>query len=234
MKRFKLLILAISLIGFGHTFGQQLQVSPSDTFTYSGTLAGINDNHEQNGYIVNNTVDTTRIYWQVVSATMDSIWQLSFCDPNNCYYYSVGQGLGNYGLNHFNAVPGYSNLLRFGVSPNCVADSGKLVIRTWLATDSSGSAKTLYYTANYTGVCVSGVQNVTTTPVISVYPNPVQNGRLVVKLEKTAVIQIFNSSGVVVLQKQLKAAEEVVPVDQLPKGVYQVTNGTTTKRFVIQ
>lgn len=69
---------------------------------------------------------------------------------------------------------------------------------------------------------------------LSVYPNPVQNGRLVVKLEKTAVIQIFNSSGVVVLQKQLKAAEEVVPVDQLPKGVYQVTNGTTTKTFVIQ
>lgn len=69
---------------------------------------------------------------------------------------------------------------------------------------------------------------------LSVYPNPVQNGRLVVQLEKAATIQIVNSSGVVVLCKQLQATEEIVPVNNLPKGVYHITDGSVTKSFVIQ
>lgn len=69
---------------------------------------------------------------------------------------------------------------------------------------------------------------------LSVYPNPVQNGRLVVKLENAGAILVINSSGVVVLRKQVKATEEKIAVDNLPKGVYQITNGSVTKSFVIR
>jgi hypothetical protein len=72
------------------------------------------------------------------------------------------------------------------------------------------------------------------TQTLSVYPNPVQNGRLVVKLENPTSIQIVNSDGVVVLRKLLNATEEVLQVNNLPKGVYQLTTGSATKTFLIQ
>lgn len=72
------------------------------------------------------------------------------------------------------------------------------------------------------------------TQTLSVYPNPVQNGRLVVKLENPTSIQNVNSDGVVVLRKLLNATEEVLQVNNLPKGVYQLTTGSATKTFLIQ
>jgi len=226
MKRLYTLFFFIALAGYSRVFGQELQITPGDTFTYSGTLATITDSHEQNGYFVNNTADTTLIYWRALSATMDSAWQLSFCDPENCYYYSVGQALGNYGLNHFTAAPHVSYLLRFGVSPSCSADSGKMVVQTWLASDSAGSVQTLYYFANYTGSCATAVQNVPTAS-FRVYPTPVSSYLTVDGLGslKNVKLSIFDILGNQVVQKYIAqpADQADLNTEMLHTGIYFLT-----------
>ena len=235
MKHLHTLLVAIALLGFGSAFSQKLEITPGDTFTYSGTLVNANDSHEQTGYFINNTADTTRIYWKCISATMDSLWQMSFCDPQNCYYYNVGQGLGNYGLNHFNVLPHGSYLLRFGVSPTCSADSGKLLIQTWLGSDSAGSVQFLHYSASYTGSCVSAVQSVT-APQFVVYPNPVNSVLTIDGLNgfKNVKLTVYDILGNVAVEKYVEqpAGATSFNTGSLQAGVYFVTIDSEGSRLL--
>ena len=225
MKRLHILLL-IALLGFGRAFGQDLQITPGDTFTYNGTLATSGDSHEQNGYFINNTADTTNIYWRALPVNEDSIWQMSFCDPENCYYYSVGMGLGNYGLNHFLAVPHSSYLLRFGVTPNCSADSGKMLITAWLGNDSANSFRTIYYNANYTGSCATAIQSVA-GPAFRVYPTPVNSTMTIDGLGglKNVKLSVYDVLGNLQIQKYLVQPGDLayLNTDMLHGGVYFLT-----------
>jgi hypothetical protein len=223
---FTFIWIGIALLGYNCVNGQALQVFPADTFTYGGVLATISDSHEQNGYFVNNTANNDSIYWRVVSATMDSTWQLSFCDPENCYYYSVGQSLGNYGLNRFWAVAGSSYQLRFGVTPYCVADSGKMVVVAWLANDSAASSRTFYYFVNYTGSCATAVTSVAPS-VLKVYPSPVSSNLAVTGLGgySNVKLTVYDMLGNVAIQKLVTQPGDIanISTEQLHEGVYILT-----------
>jgi hypothetical protein len=67
-----------------------------------------------------------------------------------------------------------------------------------------------------------------------IYPNPVSNGQLNVKLAKPATVQIFNSTGLLVLQKELPAGEKQLTLTQLSKGIYTIKAGEERISFVIQ
>lgn len=69
---------------------------------------------------------------------------------------------------------------------------------------------------------------------LSVYPNPVTDGRINVKLQKASMIRIFNSLGMLVLQKEMPEGVYQVNVAQLTKGIYSIKAGNETALFVIQ
>lgn len=68
----------------------------------------------------------------------------------------------------------------------------------------------------------------------SVYPNPVQGGKLNLRLEKSATVIVYNSLGVQVLQKVLPSGNNQIDVSHLAKGFYQVQVGTETAQVMIQ
>lgn len=68
----------------------------------------------------------------------------------------------------------------------------------------------------------------------SVYPNPVVNGRLIVKLEKQAEIAVFNTAGVLVMQTQLDSGVHELQLPRFANGLYTVRAGEETRRFVVQ
>jgi len=224
MKRLYILLLAVALTGLGRAFGQSFTVSPGDTFTYSGTLNTITDSHEDNGYFVYTSSASNVIYWRLLAYNMDSLWQMSFCDPYQCYYFTSGSAA-NFQTHHATIDSG-SNLLRFGVSPSCSADSGNMVVLTWLISDSAASAKTLYFSASYTGSCLSAIQNVT-TPQLSVYPNPVNSLLTVDGLNnmKNVKITVFDILGNIAIEKYVSQPAPMASLNtgSLQQGVYFVT-----------
>ncbi len=69
---------------------------------------------------------------------------------------------------------------------------------------------------------------------ISVYPNPVVNGKTNIRLEKATTIQVYNSAGAIVMRKNLQAGTQQLELDQLPKGIYQIKAGDETISFIKQ
>jgi len=55
---------------------------------------------------------------------------------------------------------------------------------------------------------------------LAVYPNPVTNGVLNLQLPNTAVLEIFNSMGVLVHSNSLKAGMHQLAISHLAKGIY--------------
>jgi len=226
MKRFYLLLSIVAFIAVNNTYGQAIQVSTGDTIQYSGALSNINASApEQDVYLVNNTSDSA-IYWQALSVNEDSTWQMSFCDPNNCYYYSLGLGLGNYGLNQFTALPNSTSRVQFGITPYCVADSSKMAVRIWVAKDSAASAKTLYFFANYSGGCATAIQTVT-APSLRIYPSPVISNLSVEGLGSYSNVKVtvYDILGNTVIQKNVAQPANVINLntDGLYAGVYIVS-----------
>jgi hypothetical protein len=69
---------------------------------------------------------------------------------------------------------------------------------------------------------------------VVIYPNPVINGRLNIRLAKPASIRIFNSTGLPVMQFQMTAGEHPLNVSHLAKGIYNIKTEKETITFVIQ
>lgn len=70
--------------------------------------------------------------------------------------------------------------------------------------------------------------------LLRLYPNPVVNGQLTVKLEKNARVELYNAVGVLVLQKQLTAGNHQLLLSHLPKGVYTIKAAEATQVLVLQ
>ena len=69
---------------------------------------------------------------------------------------------------------------------------------------------------------------------LTIYPNPVSNGMLMVKLINPATIKVFNSVGALMLQKNLMAGETQLKLTHLSKGIYTIKAGDETISFIIQ
>jgi hypothetical protein len=69
---------------------------------------------------------------------------------------------------------------------------------------------------------------------LRIYPNPVVNGQLSVKLENGALMEWYNAAGVRLLQKQLSAGVHQLSLQHLPKGLYTIRAGEATQTIIIQ
>ncbi len=67
-----------------------------------------------------------------------------------------------------------------------------------------------------------------------VYPTPVTNGTVFVKLEKATLITLFSSNGVKILERQLQAGTQTLQLGHLGKGTYYLRSATETAVIVIQ
>lgn len=69
---------------------------------------------------------------------------------------------------------------------------------------------------------------------VMIYPNPVTNGHLNIRLTQPANIRVFNNTGLLVMQEQMTAGEHPLNVSHLAKGIYNIKTEKETTTFVIQ
>jgi hypothetical protein len=69
---------------------------------------------------------------------------------------------------------------------------------------------------------------------LSIYPNPAVNRTLTLRLQKESSVQVYNSQGVLVLQKIMTAGEHSLFLGQLGKGVYTVKANDESSLIVVQ
>jgi len=72
------------------------------------------------------------------------------------------------------------------------------------------------------------------TKQLIISPNSVISGTLDLQLQEAATIVIFNSSGQLILSKDLSAGKQQIPVGNFARGVYMLKAGEVTEKFIIQ
>lgn len=70
--------------------------------------------------------------------------------------------------------------------------------------------------------------------LLTLYPNPVTNGTLIVQLPQPETIAVYNHEGKMILTKKMVAGINRLELLSLPKGVYFIKTGNSKKSFVIQ
>lgn len=74
----------------------------------------------------------------------------------------------------------------------------------------------------------------TKTKQLIISPNSIVNGIVNIQLQEANTIQIYNSTGQLVLSQKLAAGQQVLHVSQLIKGVYLLQAGSETEKFIIR
>ena len=69
---------------------------------------------------------------------------------------------------------------------------------------------------------------------LMVFPNPVQNQTVQVRLEEAATVELFNNVGSLVLKTTLPAGQHTVQLPGLPKGNYRMRAGSRHANLLIQ
>ena len=69
---------------------------------------------------------------------------------------------------------------------------------------------------------------------IQVYPNPVVNGTLQVKLSSPELVQVFNGAGLLVLERKLPEGVSALNINHLAKGIYTVKVKENSMVVVVQ
>lgn len=75
---------------------------------------------------------------------------------------------------------------------------------------------------------------ITVPHTLSIYPNPVVNGKARISISEAAVVSVYNSTGTRVLQQSLSAGEHTLNVSALAKGTYYIKCNSTAVLFYIQ
>ncbi len=73
-----------------------------------------------------------------------------------------------------------------------------------------------------------------TENMLKIYPNPVTDGVITVSLKQASLVVVYNSVGAKVMQKNLSAGKQPLPLSQLPKGTYYMKVKEEGVFFVIQ
>jgi len=73
-----------------------------------------------------------------------------------------------------------------------------------------------------------------TTAKFAVQANPVENGKLVVKVNQPTQLVLFDANGKMIWKKQLQPSTLQVNVSGYAKGMYFLTSGETAERIRIQ
>jgi len=84
---------------------------------------------------------------------------------------------------------------------------------------------------NYSKVLVINLRD--KSAHLALYPSVAANGFINVKLDKKTQVQVFNSSGSVVMVKELQQGVSQLLLDKLPAGVYHLKAGNENCSFII-
>lgn len=68
---------------------------------------------------------------------------------------------------------------------------------------------------------------------LAVYPNPVTSGTVTLQLEVPAIVQVYNSQGLLVLRKSLPGGVNFLALGQLPKGLYTIKANNKSTLLVV-
>jgi type IV secretory pathway protease TraF len=105
------------------------------------------------------------------------------------------------------------------------------------ATANQDNTLTLTFDANKTIVAVFKLNTATLNPVsvssteLSVYPNPVTNGKLTIKNPVDNAAIIYDLNGHILKSIQLIAESNEINVNNLPKGTYLLKTGKQSVKF---
>ncbi len=69
---------------------------------------------------------------------------------------------------------------------------------------------------------------------LMVFPNPVQNQMIQVRLEEAATIELFSNAGALVYKRALPVGQHTITLRNLPKGNYQLRAGSRQTKLLIQ
>ena len=72
------------------------------------------------------------------------------------------------------------------------------------------------------------------SPFFSLYPNPVNDGRLNLQLQQAATVRLYNSAGLLILRKDLGAGTNQLELSRIARGIYYVRVGQEMAEIVIQ
>jgi uncharacterized repeat protein (TIGR01451 family) len=72
------------------------------------------------------------------------------------------------------------------------------------------------------------------TDKLMVFPNPVQNQMIQVRLEEAATIELFSNAGALVYKRALPVGQHTITLPNLPKGNYQLRAGSRQTKLLIQ
>lgn len=67
-----------------------------------------------------------------------------------------------------------------------------------------------------------------------IFPNPTENGRLNLRLEKQGLVRIFDSRMAYVWGKQLGAGMHTIDLSGFSKGIYFLQAAGDSKRFILR
>jgi hypothetical protein len=69
--------------------------------------------------------------------------------------------------------------------------------------------------------------------IISVFPNPVRDGKLYIKATKSGIVRIFNQVGQQVLQANVSEGLQVIDISLLARGIYLIKQEAETLRSIV-
>ncbi len=69
---------------------------------------------------------------------------------------------------------------------------------------------------------------------LKVYPNPVTNGTMTIRLNLPSTVKIYNSAGIKLVEKEFSAGEHQLSLSLLPKGNYYLQTKDKAAMIVIQ
>ena len=216
----KNILLTIFLcLGGVHAFSQTFTLTPKVSFGSTANSGGT----EFFCTVKNNTTintDTT-FRWNILKYSPPSGWQISFCDPINCY------AAISLGTNHdFTISKGGSGQMHITYLFNNTAgwDTLKVLIMSLV----SSSYDTVTFISN---AWKTAVRETSTLNDVSFYPNPVKD-LLNVKFASNAssVIDIYNIIGVKVKSFVPEGNISKLNVADLKNGMYilRITDGKNT------
>lgn len=105
-------------------------------------------------------------------------------------------------------------------------ESGQILYYRILVTETSGYR---YYSQ------VNAVHSLLTSQKqLVVYPNPVTDGNLTLRLAQADMICMYENTGKLLFCKQGVAGTQVLCLSQLHKGIYLLKTGNTTSKVIIQ
>jgi hypothetical protein len=209
-KMKKLYTLVVFCVAAVFVSAQSFTLTPK----ISSSSVSSNGSRDMICNIKNNTVSDAdnQFTWTILKYIAPGSWDMSFCDPDNCY-----AGINVTMSKQFTINRGMTGQIKASYTFNNVGgiDTMKVLIKS---VANPSNTDTITFVVN---AWMTGVNEIGSSKDISFYPNPVKD-QLTVKYSTNSpvVVDIYNIIGVKVKSFTHDGASSTVNVSDLQNGVY--------------